>query len=69
MTYDEMIKRIVAFRLGHGDGRYLREVDPQCADAVHAYWEQFGPFGLKPCKTCIDDLFRQVEKGIAEAKA
>lgn len=57
-----MIERIVAFKRGAAEGRFLRDVDPQCADAMAVYWDAFGPHGAKPSKESIDFLFSEVER-------
>lgn len=66
MTYGQMVDRIVAFKKGVGEGRFLRDVDSRCADALNRYWDMFGPHGLKPSQICIDALFRDVENKLSE---
>lgn len=66
MTHGEMVNRIVAFKRGEGEGRCLRDCDPACADALNHWWECFGPHGKKPCKVCVDNLFNEVERRLAE---
>lgn len=65
MTFRQMIDRIVDFKTAEHNHRTLRDFDPICADAVNHYWEAFGPFGTNPCKSCIDNLFHQVESKVA----
>ncbi len=63
MTVGEMIDRIVAFKKGPPvDGELLRHVDPECADALNAYWNAFGPHGSHPSDLSINFLFNEVER-------
>lgn len=64
MTYGQMVANIVKFKLGEGEGRFLRDADPQTADTLNFYWAAFGPHGSHPAKHCIDDLFARVEEGV-----
>jgi len=69
MTVGEMIDRIVAFKRGEGEGRFLSEVDPECASTLSVYWDAFGPHGAKPSKESINFLFSEVERKMAEVPA
>lgn len=64
--YGEMTDRIAKFKLGEGEGRFLSDADPECAIALSVYWNAFGPHGSNPSKLCIDALFADVERKIAE---
>lgn len=68
MTVGEMIDRIVAFKRGEGEGRFLSDADTECALALSVYWDAFGPHGTKPSKESINYLFSEVERKMAEVQ-
>lgn len=64
MTYGEMVENLIKFKLGEGEGRFLRDVDPETADALNSFWDCFGPHGSCTSGSSIFDLCEHVEIGL-----
>ena len=67
MTVGQMMDRIVAFKVGDR-GRFLRDIDPECADEIAKWWDTYGPHGSTPDVRVVHSFFTEVEKRIAIAR-